>query len=513
MRYARLGILVLTTACSSARPGVRVVSGPPAAGVDSSAVRAIEPIVNHRSFRSAFWGILVVDVEHGDTIYARNPSKLLVPASNLKVVTGAVALKTLGPDFRFTTVIAATGPIRQGVLRGDLVVLGSGDPTFSDRFQTDGMAPLRVIADSLYRRGVRRISGRLASGLDAFPDASLGQGWAWDDLDEAYAAGVDELLLNEGIATVTVRGGSGAGQPVEVQTSPARTFPRARVTARTVVGGKPAIWITQDSSGSADIVVAGSIPTRGTVTLEVTNRNQTEAFLLALKEALANRGIKIDGAVVERPLGGTSSGLGSGPSAEVRARPRAGPGRTVLFSITSQPLAQILKPFLKNSVNPIGEALFKTLGRLRTGSGTYATGADAISRQLRAWGASPDGFIIHDGSGLSRLDAVSAETFVRVLTGIRRDTAFAAFSAALPVAGVDGTLGKRLGGRPARGNVHAKTGSMDHVRALSGYVTTADGRELAFSILCNNWTVDATQVENAIDEIVLRLARLRRSTR
>lgn len=478
-----------------------------AAPADSSAWRAIEPIVTHRNFRGASWGVLVVDVDRGDTVYARNPDALLVPASNLKVLTGAVALRTLGPTFRFTTLVAATGPVRDGTLNGDLVILGTGDPTFSDRFRGDGMSALRGIADSLYRRGIRRISGRLVSGLDAFPDASLGRGWAWDDLDQAYAAGVDELLLNEGVTRLVVRGGPSAGAPVEVRTFPARTFPPVRVTARTGPG-RPNVWVVQDSGTAAGLVVAGTLAAGDVAELQVTNRNQALVFLEALREALADRGI-ITGGVVPRPLG-SGGGTGSGPSAEVRARPSPGPGRTALFSVTSPPLSQVLSVFEKNSVNQIGEALLKTLGRLRAGSGTYENGIEAMRQQLLAWGASPEGFIIRDGSGLSRLNVVSAETMVRVLVEIRKDTAFASFLGALPVAGVDGTLGKRLGGAPARGNVRAKTGSLEQVRALSGYVTTAGGRHLAFSILCNNWTVSPESVERAIDDMVLRLARLGR---
>lgn len=505
-------VLLLALACSGGKRRVEIVTGAPRPGRDTAAARLIDPIVDHLSFRNAQWGILVVDVAGGDTVYARNPASLLVPASNLKLITGAVALKILGPDFRFTTVVSSTGPIRQGVLEGDLVILGSGDPTFSARFHGDPMRPLRAIADSLGRRGVRRVSGRLVSGFDAFPDAGLARGWAWDDLDQAYAATVDELLLNEGVTRVSVRGGAAPGQPVEVRTSPARAFPPVRNSARTVSAGEPQVWVVWDSL-SGGLSLGGTIAARSTVELEVTNRNQTAAYLEALREALADRGIAVGAGVLSRPLGGSSGGLGSGPTAEARARPPTGPGRTALFAITSPPLSAILTAFEKNSVNQIGEALLKTVGRLRSGVGTFESGIDAIRRQLGAWGVASDGFIIRDGSGLSRMNAVSAETLVRVLVRIREEPAFATFAAALPVAGLDGTLGRRLGGAPARGNVRAKTGSMEQVRALSGYVTAADGRQLAFSVLANNWTVPASQVESAIDDIVLRLARLRRTAR
>jgi D-alanyl-D-alanine carboxypeptidase/D-alanyl-D-alanine-endopeptidase (penicillin-binding protein 4) len=505
-------LLVLAVApLAACRSGVRVDArpAPVAPGRDSAAARAIEPVINERKFRTAQWGILVVDPERKDTLYSRNAATLFVPASNQKIITGAVALHTLGPDFRFTTMVARTGPISGSTLRGDLVILGTGDPTISDRFQGDAMRPLRSIADSLYRRGVRRITGRLVSGLDAFPDASLGTGWAWDDLNQSYAAGVDELLLNEGLARIHVRGGDRDGDSVRVRSSPARTYPRVRIRATTSSRGdrSPNVYVARGDN-VASLSVEGTIAPRDTTTLVLPFREHTAAFLEALREALVDRGIAVDGAVLRTPLRGGMSCCGGGlPTA--RARPSPGPGRVALFSITSPPLRQILAAFEKNSVNQIGEALLKTLGRLRTGAGTYESGTDAVRRQLLAWGAPADGFIVRDGSGLSRLNLLSPETIVRVLDGIRQDSAFSAFYEALPVAGIDGTLGRRLASGAARGRVHAKTGSLEQVRALSGYVTTANGRLLLFSVFCNNWTVAPDEVTDAIDEIVSRLARLR----
>jgi D-alanyl-D-alanine carboxypeptidase/D-alanyl-D-alanine-endopeptidase (penicillin-binding protein 4) len=514
MRRSVFLLLVVSLACRSGRVTVQARPSPAARGVDSTVLRAIEPLVNDRRFRTAQWGIVVVDPDSGDTLYARNPGTLFVPASNQKIITGAVALRLLGPDFRFTTLVTASGPVSGGTLRGDLVLLGTGDPSMSDRLQGDGMRPLRAIADSLYRRGIRRITGRLVSGLDAFPDSPVGSDWAWNDLDQPYAAGVDELLLNEGSARLLVRGGDRDGDSVRVRTTPAGAYPRVRVRARTSTRGdrSPNVFVVRDNGDDGSVVVDGTIAPRDTADLAITFRNHTSAFLEALREALVARGIAVSGAVLPRPIRGGSSGLspgGIGATPEARARPSPGPGRTVLVAIHSPPLRQILVPFEKNSVNQIGDALLKTVGRLRTGSGTFESGTEAIRRQLLAWKAPADGFVVRDGSGLSRLNLVSPETMVRVLQGIREDSAFRAFYDALPVAGIDGTLGKRLGERPARGNVRAKTGSLEQVRALSGYVTTASGRQLVFSIFCNNWTVAPDEVTDTIDEIVLRLARLR----
>jgi D-alanyl-D-alanine carboxypeptidase/D-alanyl-D-alanine-endopeptidase (penicillin-binding protein 4) len=150
------------------------------------------------AFANARWGVLIVRPTTGDTLYARDADRLFMPASNQKLLTGAAALALLGPDHTWRTALVARGPVREGVLQGDLAVVGRGDPTVSTAMRGDAMQPLRAMADSLAARGITRIAGRLVADGDAFPDAVLGYGWAWDDLDEPYSAGVDELFFNEG---------------------------------------------------------------------------------------------------------------------------------------------------------------------------------------------------------------------------------------------------------------------------------------------------------------------------
>jgi D-alanyl-D-alanine carboxypeptidase/D-alanyl-D-alanine-endopeptidase (penicillin-binding protein 4) len=171
-------------------------------------------------------------------------------------------------------------------------------------------------------------------------------------------------------------------------------------------------------------------------------------------------------------------------------------------------LRDILHAMEKPSQNQIAEILLRTLGLERAGVGRPDSGASVVERQLLAWGAEPDGFVIRDGSGLSRYDYLSPETLVRTLAAIRRDTAFHAFYDGLPIAGIDGTIEYRMRGTAAQGNVHAKTGFIANARSLSGYVTTADGRMLIFTALCNNWTAPVKDVERVQDEIAVRLAEL-----
>ena len=180
-----------------------------------------------------------------------------------------------------------------------------------------------------------------------------------------------------------------------------------------------------------------------------------------------------------------------------------------IFVFTSLPLRDILPALQKKSQNQIGEILLRTIGLERAALGTAATARKIVGQQLLAWDVQPDGFVIRDGSGLSDLDLLTPETIVRVLDRIQRDTAFATFYNSLPIAGIDGTLDKRMKGTPAEGNVRAKTGTLSKARNLSGYVTTADGERLIFSILANNTTTPGSRVTGVADQIAAALAAYR----
>lgn len=497
MKHLPLALaLPLALPLAACAPGARPRTPTPRVAPAVAAVRhLVDSLVTDPKFRSAQFGILVVDPASHDTIVAHNAGKLFMPASNQKLVTGAVALQLLGPDFRFATTIAATGPIVDGELRGDLVVSGTGDPSVSDHMAGDAMRPLRAIADSLAARGVRRIAGAIVPGADAFPDATLGFGWSYDDLDYPYSAGVDELFFNEGFSRIVVRAGAAEGDSVTVRTLPARTVPRVQSWARTVPravappsGRQPrTLSVRQDSTDAATVIVDGTIAAGDSAVLSITHRDPARAYLLALLEAVRDRGIGVDDGV----------------------SPWRAPSTYPLFSLMSPTLAEILPAFEKPSQNQIGEILLRTLGRARAGVGSADSGARVVRDQLLAWGAAPDGFVVRDGSGLSRHDVITPETLVRILDAMRQSPHFSMFRDALPIAGVDGTIASRMKGTPAEGNVHAKTGTLDMVRSLSGYVTTADGRLLLFSILCNNWTVPVREVERVQDTLAVHLAGMR----
>jgi len=492
--------LMTIAACGGARSG----SLEPVRSPREALASSIDSMISAPQFRNAHFGVLIVDPARADTLYSRNAGKLFMPASNMKIITGSVALSHLGPDFRFRTVFVGDGPVAARVLRGNLIVEGRGDPSVSDamrrgdttvavELRTNAMTAMREIADSLVARGIKRIDGRLLRGRDIFPDSPWGYAWGYDQFESPYSAGVDELFFNEGFTRVLVRAGARLGDAPAASTSPARTFPVVRNVATTVVrpppgdSVRPRLTIEHDTIGPG-LMLGGTIALGDSADLTVTYRDQNAAYLAAFREALQERGITVGGAT-----------LASGTRADT------------LFTVQSPPLREIIKRFEKPSQNQIGEILLKTLGLERSDSGTASRGRMVVRDRLLSWGVDSTGFVVRDGSGLSRHDYLTPETVVRVLATIRGDTAFQVFYDALPIMGVDGTLERRLRGTPAAGNIHAKTGSVDKARSLSGYVTTADGTQLIFSLLSNNWTAPVRNVDEVYNAIALKLATLRLS--
>ena len=465
---------------------------------------AIDSMISNPKFSNAHWGILIVDPERGDTLYSRNAGKLFMPASNQKIVTGSVALTLLGPEYQFSTTFGARGTVEGGVLRGDLVVIGRGDPSMSNSMRGDVMQAMRAIPDSLRAHDVRYVSGRLIRSGDAFPDAWHGFGWGWDDFDFGYSAGVDELYFNEGSFQITLKG-TRDGARASTSVRPDIGFPSMRALVTTVrkpdsVRGPdgtmqlPRLRGPQASMDSASNIVSvtGQIYAGDSTTLDVAYRDPGLAYLYALRKTLTDQALTVEGGLDPR-------------------LPRDTTAKTdTLFVLKSPPLKEILPALEKPSQNQIAEIFFKTLGLEKTGVGSADSGRAVVERQMAAWGIVPTSFAVRDGSGLSRHDYIAPDAVVRVLDAMRKSPHFAVFRDALPLAGVDGTIANRMRGTAAAGNVHAKTGFVDKARSLSGYVTTADGRVLIFSLLCNNWTTTSREVDQVADAIAVRLAGLTR---
>jgi serine-type D-Ala-D-Ala carboxypeptidase/endopeptidase (penicillin-binding protein 4) len=316
----------------------------------------------------------------------------------------------------------------------------------------------------------------------------VGFGWEADDLDGTSGAAVDELFFNEGEFSLTVRAGSRRGALVAAQTAPLLRYPRVRVEARVVDGAasRDDLQVGWDSTGTV-VLVSGTMHPGRTRTISLAYRHPADAWRAALTEALARGGITI-----------------SGRRAVVRS---ASP--VALGAVTSMSFADVLARMEKPSQNQIAEILFRTAGRVRSGTGSADSAQRVVERQLTTWGVSPDQLVVRDGSGLSRHNFVSPTAIVRVLEAMRTHPDFRVFYDALPIAGRDGTIGSRMRGTPAEGNVRAKTGTLSRVRALSGYVTTPDGRTLLMSFFCNNFVTPTREVDRVVDALVAQLATLR----
>ena len=500
-----LALIAALTGCGGARATTTPSPSVAPAITRATLPRMIDSMVNGPEFRTALWGVLIVDPEAHDTLYAHNAAKLFIPASNQKLVSSSVMLEQLGPEFRYRTTFAAYGAIANGTLNGDLAVIGRGDPTMSDRMKGDAMAPLRAVADSLWQRGIRRITGNVIALGDAFPGPVAGAGWGWDALDGASFAGVDELLFNEGLSNLRVRPGANIGEPAVVETRPSRSFPTVRVEALTIArdtaaasamagggrGGRSAtgtrVSASHDTLTSA-VIVRGQIAVGDSATITFPQHDPNTAFIAALSEALTQRGITVDRQVTTWTQD---------------------PHADSLFTVLSVPLKEIMPAVMKPSQNQIAEAFLRTLGLERAGVGTADSGRRVVERQFAAWKIPSDAFVVRDGSGLSRSDLISPEAVVGILDAMRRSPNFGVFLESLPIAGVDGTIRTRMRDTPAQGNLRAKTGTLSMVRSLSGYVRTADGRLLEFSMLCNNWTTPQATVDRVQDTIGAALAQLR----
>jgi D-alanyl-D-alanine carboxypeptidase/D-alanyl-D-alanine-endopeptidase (penicillin-binding protein 4) len=373
-------------------------------------------------------------------------------------------------------------------------VTGSGDPSLAI---TDGMAD-RVFADwaaKLKAAGVRVISGRVVGDDSAFDDEEIGFGWSWDDLQDDYAAGVGALQFNENMARVTVSPGLAAGARASFAIEPSGTGLVIDNDVTTAAEGAPTSIRARRLPGSSRLALRGSIALRARPSIEaVSVDNPASFFARSLRNALIANGIDVHGEAVDID--------------EIAGRPRSSAPPLVVYR--SPPLSVLALRLMKTSQNQYAETLLKTVGSA-AGTATAAGGRASVAARLQSWGVAPADLIQRDGSGLSRYDYVTADALATVLVHVDRDSSLRArFEASLPIAGRDGTLSNRMKGTAAEGNARAKTGSMSNVRGLSGYVTTAEGEALVFSILANNFEVAPAAITGAADAIVVKLATFRR---
>ena len=434
----------------------------------------------------AVWGVAVQSLARNERLFDLNPQTLMVPASVTKLVSVATAVDAVGWDYRFTTTLRAGGAVEGSVLRGDLLVVGSGDPAIGGRGGDD----LTAWVDALKMAGIHRIDGRIVGVDDSFEEPRPGFAWSWDDLGYSTGAIFGALNLAENRLTVTVTPGAAAGAPtkvafnVDVQDLP--------ITNRSVTGapGSTTLVWPEMRPGETALTIAGSVPAGGMpATLTVSAGNPTAWFARMLRRRLMASGIEIGGPAVDAD--------------DISIPPPD--AAAILYTYRSHPLSDIVRPLLKESINLYGEAL-QRLNASGPLPHTNDQALDGMKQRLVSWGIAADGFQLVDGSGLSRRDVLAADTLLTLLARMYDPSGMSPWMTALPIGGVDGTLAGRMKGTPGENSVRAKTGTMSNVRSLAGYVTTRDGEPLAFVAMVNNFEGTGAQANAALDAIAVRLA-------
>ena len=485
-----LAAALVISACS---PTKTVAVTPPAS------LRQVDPVQQLKAdlaavfdggqFERSFWSVLVRHVDGGTDVYSLNSGKLMMPGSAMKIVTLAAAAEVLGWDHRFETKVASTAPLDGGILRGDLVVVGGGDPSISER--SDNPGTLRQIARQLRALGLTRIEGGIIGDDDLFGDTGYGDGWTLDNLPYGYSAAVSALEYNEGSVDLVIRAGAAAGDPVLIQVRPDGSGLHVDNQLVTVAETGTGRLTLHRLPGSSNVVVRGQIPAKAPAFARTASvDNPSRFFAVAFRNALRDENIEVIGDAIDID--------------DFLAKPDLTAARTLL-SHQSPPLQQLAASMMRVSQNQYAEMLLRSLG-----SGATA-GAQRMRSVLRGWNIADDSYVIADGSGLSRYNYVTSDALVRILQRMHVDPKHrGSFGATLPVTGRDGTLSRRLAGTPAEGKVRAKTGTVDNVRAIAGYVETAGGETLVFSIIANNFTISTGAIDAAADNALVHLATFNR---
>lgn len=449
----------------------------------------IDEVLKDSRLEGTVTGVTVRHADTAEVLYSQFGDKRLRPASNMKILTSAAALDVLGPDHQFETELLTDGSLRGIVLQGNLYLKGKGDPTLMKE-------DFDQFARELKDQGIKKIKGNLIGDDVWYDDVRLSQDLNWSDEPFYTGAQVSALTIspNEdydaGTVIVEVNSGDKEGSEAKVSLTPDTDYVKITNKAKTVAADKAKTISIERQHGSNEIVIEGEIPLEGTQSRSwVSVWEPTGYAVNVFKKALEDQGITFAGKVKEE--------IGVTPD-----------HATVLATKKSIPLEELLIPFMKLSNNGHGETLVKEMGKVVRDEGSWDEGLDIMETTLENLGMNPNTLQLRDGSGMSHKNMVTSDELSQLLYNIQEKNWYPTFEKSLPVAGIDerfvgGSLRYRLTDPATKGNVMAKTGSISGVSTLSGYVTSADGEELIFSIMINSYLEGpVTQIEDAIVTIL-----------
>lgn len=462
--------------------------------------KVLDDIFNDPSFANAHWGVLIQSLTTGEYFYKRNEHKNFMPASNMKLFSTALALQLLGPDYKYKTQLYIDGKIKRDEIIGNLILRGVGDPTISKNFyKNDVLYVFKQWADSLLNMGIEKIRGDIIADDDAFEEESLGNGWSWDDETYSYSAISGAVCFNDNCIDLVIKPADKIGKKANIATFPSTKF----VTILNEI-----VTVGDDSVTNIDFYRERNtniIHCRGTirksekeVNYSVSVNNPTKYTAYIIKEVFESKGIKVYGQAYDNDELNNLIDYKK---------------LTPLFIQESPPLKEIIKVVNKISQNLYAEQLIKTIGYEKSKFGSFENGMKASERLLIQMGVDPENVQIVDGSGLSRLNLVTPFQINSLLRFMTRSKYFTEFYQSLPIAGIDGTIQNRMKMTRAEGNVRAKTGYINSVRALSGYVDTYDGERLTFVMIVNNFLVPIRLPENVQDLVCTLLSNYSRGSK
>ncbi len=476
----------------------------------------VEAVLAQSDAQKLDWGILVADRDTGETLYELNGDHFFTPASNAKIVTTALALGSLGGDYRFRTTLESKAALgNDGRLAGDLLLVGRGDPDLSNRrFPYVGRGDrigttekvLAEMADQAIAKGLRAVDGDVIGDDGYYPYDPYPAGWSDGDLFFQFGAPVSAIAFSDNTISVQIEPGGRVGDPATIRAEPAAAL---GTFTREITTGPPdakSDFAVVRQPGVNFILLRGAIalghePAR----LEIAMTAPAETAALALKQLLEARGVQVTGIARAQHAPPPYSNVAGEPILPEPSPASPEPNATTLAEHVSLPLLETIRLTNKLSHNLHAELLLRAVGREKFGVGSTAAGLKIQREFLRTAGVADGDILLSDGSGLARDDLVTPRAMVTLLRYVSRQPWGKDFLSTLPVAGADGTLEGRMTGSAASGMIQAKTGEIEHVRALSGYATTLRGQSLVFSIFYNNDPQHGAATAAPVDAIATAL--------
>ena len=533
-RYFSIAVALLIAIGATGAPAIAqnaktaaVKKKPAAKRTDVARFRArVDAALTQSREQKAFWGIVVADGDSGEVLYELNADRFFTPASNAKIFTSTLALSMLGPDFHFHTTLETTGQLGgDGRLAGDLVLVGRGDPDLSNRKfpfagKVERTGPTEAIfaemVESAAAKGLKEVDGDVVADDSYFPYDPYPAGWSVGDLYFTFGAPVSALAFNDNSFTVEVSPALREGDPAALVIEPPAALDSfAHELSTGLSSGKPNFSVVRQP-GEKFILLRGSIPVGHTpIKLDLAMPDPAYVAARTLKQTLETAGVHVTGdirvqhAAPPQPFDATTLATLTTPATPNIAPIPGALSKDVARVVNTLVLAEHISPTLLESIrvtnkvsqNLHAELFLRTVAREKTGIGSTDAGIWVEQNFLKTTGIADGDVVLSDGSGLSRDDLVTPRAVVQLLRYVAQQPWGLDYISTLPIAGMDGTLENRMKGTAASGRILAKTGSLEHVRAMSGYATTLRGEHLVFTIFGNNNPEHGHDATAAMDAI------------